>query len=97
MKYVIGEGVAFKVEDDEVKILDRTYIAINRYFIVPEDGEICGKAVSKGDLICTLYGEREPRFIIITDPEAKRLAQEELYRRNKQVAQESPCSDCEAA
>lgn len=97
MKYVIGEGIVFKVEENnEVKVLDRTYIAINRYFIVPEDGEICGRTVNKGDLICTLYGEREPGFIIITDPEAKRLAQEELDGRKK-YAEDKVCNDCEAA
>lgn len=97
MKYVIGEGIVFKVEEDnEIKVLNRTYIAINRYFIVPDDGEICGKTVSKGDLICTLYGEREPGFIIITDPEAKRLAQEELDERKKH-AEDEACNICGAA
>lgn len=96
MKYVIGEGIVFKVEEDnEIKVLDRTYIAINRYFIVPEDGEICGKEVHKGDLICTLYGERVPGFIIITDPEAKRLAQEEVESRQKSAKE--PKVGCEEA
>lgn len=89
MKYVIGEGVVFKVdEDNEIKILDKTYIAINRYFIVPEDGEINGVPVNKGDVICTLYGQKEDNFIVITDPKAKKLAQEEFYRRNKQIEED---------
>lgn len=84
MKYTIAEGVAFKFENEEIKSLDRTYLPINRYFIVPEDGEVDEVAVSKGDVICTLYGQNEKNFIIVTDSKAKKLAQEEFCRRNEQ-------------
>lgn len=97
MKYTIAEGIVFKFENEEVKSLDRTYLPINRYFIVPEDGEVDGVPVNKGDVICTLYREEEPRFIIITDSNAKKLALEEFYRRNKPAEKDSPCPNCEAA
>lgn len=93
MKYTIAEGIVFGFENEEIKSLDRTYLSINRYFIVPEDGEVDGTPVNKGDVICTLYKEKEPRFIIITDPNAKKLAQEEFYRRNKQIEEGCPCSE----
>ena len=97
MKYTIAEGVAFKFENEEIKSLDRTYLPINRYFIVPEDGEVDSTPVNKGDVICTLYREEKPHFIIITDSNAKKLALEEFYRRTKPIEKDLPCSNCEEA
>ena len=97
MKYTVAEGIVFKFENEEIKSLDRTYLSINRYFIVPEDGEVDGTPVNKGDVICTLYREGEPRFIIITDSNAKKLALEEFYRRNKPVEEDLPCTNCNGA
>ena len=97
MKYTVAEGIAFKFENEGIKSLDRTYLSINRYFIVPEDGEVDGAPVSKGDVICTLYREEEPRFIIITDSNAKKLALEEFNRRNKPAEGDLPCTNCNGA
>lgn len=97
MKYTVAEGVVFKFENERIKSLDRTYLSINRYFIVPEDGEVDGAPVNKSDVICTLYREEEPRFIIITDSNAKKLALEEFHRRNKPAEEDLPCTNCEAA
>lgn len=93
MKYTVAEGVVFKFENEEVKSISRTHLPIDRYFIVPEDGEVDGAPVNKGDVICTLYREEEPRFIIITDSNTKKLALEEFNRRNKPAEEDLPCTD----
>ena len=96
MKYTVAEGIIFKFENEKIKSLDRTYLGINRYFIIPENGEINGIPVNKGDVVCTLYRDEEPNFVIITDPNAKKLAQEELNKR-KRPAEDEACNGCEAA
>lgn len=96
MKYTIAEGLLFKLKDNEIKSLDRTYLPINRYFIIPENGEIDGVSVNKGDIVCTLYREEKPNFIIITDPIAKKLAQKELDKR-KRPAEDEACNNYQGA
>lgn len=97
MKYTVVENIVFKFENEGVKSLDKTYLPISRYFIAPEDGEIDGVPVNKGDVVCTLYRDKEPNFIIITDPNAKKLAQEEFMRRNKPAEEDLPYTDCDRA
>lgn len=96
MKYVIGDGMVFKFDGKDVEPLDRTYIPINRVFVILEDGELNGNPVHEGDVIFTLYERKDNvKFIISRDPVAKRLALEELERRKKFVEDEA-CNDCEA-
>ena len=97
MKYVIGDGMIFKFDGKDVESLDRTYIPINRVFVILEDGELNGTPVHEGDVIFTLYERKDNvKFIISSDPVAKRLALEELERRKKYTEDEA-CNDCEAA
>lgn len=95
MKYAISEGLIFKADGENIKPLDRTYIPINRMYLIPEDGELNGTPVHEGDVIFTLYDRKDGiKFIVSNDPVAKSLALEELERRKKPITEEIPCSDC---
>ena len=96
MKYTAAEGIIFKFENEKIESLDRTYLSINKCFIIPENGEIDGVSVNKGDIVCALYRDEKPNFFIITDPIAKKLAQEELDKR-KRHAEDEACNDYQGA
>lgn len=95
IKYIITKRDLISIDDENlqnIECIDNCSTGIDWTWIVPQDGELNGEPVKKGNVIIKFYG-RNPdlpsRVCIIRDPEIC----EYLYAYNREIL--DLCTSCE--